>query len=428
MSHQGWSELFDLNSVFRALRYRNYRLFFAGQSVSLIGTWMQQLAVSWLVYRLTDSPLLLGWVVFIGQIPTFLFSSIAGVIADRYDRHKLLVITQIAAMVQAIILTTLFFTNTIAVWHIMLLSFSLGVINAFDIPIRQSFTVEMIERKEDLANAIALNSSMVNMARLIGPSIGGIVIALAGEGACFLFNSISYAAVIFSLYIMDVKPRAVSPVHKDIFNEWKEGIAYAFGFMPIRTVLILLSLVSFMGGAFQVILPIYAKDIFLGGPRTLGVLMGVAGLGAFAGAIYLASRKTVVGLGRVIVLMTCIFGCGLIGVAMCRIFSLSLVLILLTGFGMMVQMASTNTILQTVVRDDMRGRVMSFYTMAFMGMAPMGSLASGSVAHTFGPSVVLIAGGICCLVGGWMFHQKLPEIRKHVRPIYIQKGIITVSK
>ncbi len=291
----------NIKTVFRALRHKNYRLFFAGQSISLIGTWMQQIAVSWLVYRMTNSAFLLGLVGFSSQISTFLLAPLAGVIADRHHRHRLLLITQSLAMLQAVVLYVLYVTHTIAVWHIILLSFFLGAVNAFDIPVRQSFTVDMINDREDLSNAIALNSSMVNAARLIGPSIGGILIALFGEGTCFLVNALSYIAVLFSLVMMKLPPWERSDRQKEsVMLQLKEGFSYAFNFMPIRTILMLLSVISLVSGGVQALMPVFARDIFHGGSRTLGLLMAASGLGALAGAIYLAGRKNVLGLGRVI--------------------------------------------------------------------------------------------------------------------------------
>ncbi len=414
-----------LKLIFRALSHRNYRLFFGGQGISLIGTWMQQIAMNWLVYRLTHSALLLGIVGFTSRIPTFLLASLAGVLADRWNRHRILVSTQTLSMIQAMILAILVLTGTIAVWHIILLSLFLGLINALDIPTRQSFVVEMIEKKEDLGNAIALNSSMVNGARLLGPSLAGILIAALGEGMCFLLNGISFIAVILALLAMEIKPKQREIQSSEVFQGLKEGFSYAFGFAPIRSVLLLLALVSLMGMPFTVLMPIFAEKILNGGAQALGFLMGATGVGAIIGSIYLASRRSVLGLGRIIVISSSLFGIGLIAFSLSRLFWLSLLMMLLTGFGMMVEMASSNTVLQTIVEEDKRGRVMSFYTMAFMGMVPFGSLLAGSLANSIGAPKTVMIGGIACIFGSAMFAKKLPSLRRMARPIYVEKGIIS---
>ncbi|MBI5359566.1 MAG: MFS transporter [Planctomycetes bacterium] len=401
-------------NLFRALRYKNYRLFFGGQSVSLIGTWMQKIAMSWLVYRLTNSVFLLGIVGFTGQIPTFLFAPIAGVLADRWNKRRILIITQILAMAQALCLALLVMTNTVQVWQIVSLSIVLGIINAFDIPARQSFVVEMIECRDDLGNAIALNSSMVNGARLLGPSIAGVLIAAVGEGLCFLINGLSYIGVIWALMAMEICPIEKPAVRKNILHDLKEGVIYAFGFAPIRSVILLLGLVSLMGMPYHMLMPVFAKDVFHGGPHTLGFLMGAAGGGALAGAVYLASRKTVLGLGRKIPFAAGLFGLGLIAFSHCEIYPLSLALMFVTGFGMMVEMAGSNTALQTMVDDDKRGRVMAFYTMAFMGMAPFGSLIAGVLAGTIGAPNTLMFGGAFCVIGALLFLRKLPALKEQV--------------
>ena len=413
--------------MLKALRHRNFRIFFIGQSISLIGTWMQQIALGWLVYHLTNSALLLGVVGFSGQITTFLFAPFAGVIADRHHKHRLLLITQCAAMLQAIVLTFLVLTHTITVWQIIVLSLILGLINAFDIPVRQAFTVQMIDLKEDLSNAIALNSSMVNAARFIGPSVGGLLIAMAGEGMCFFLNALSYVAVIASLLMMRIAHAPSRNTNKSILMELKEGFHYTFDFMPIRTILFLLSVVSLVSGGSQILMPVFARDIFHGGSQTLGLLMGVSGLGALSGALYLASRKTVLGLGRVIMSTSILFGVGLISFTFMPYIWLSMVALFLSGFGVMVQMAASNTVLQTMVDEDKRGRVMSFYTMAFMGMSPFGSLLAGSMAHQWGPKCVLFWGGFIVILAGILFATVLPRVRELLRPLYVQKGILPVN-
>lgn len=411
--------------MFRALRHRNFRIFFYGQSVSLIGTWMQQIAVGWLVYRMTNSVLLLGVVGFSSQIATFILAPFAGVISDRHHRLRLLLITQGAAMAQAFILAVLVLTHTVTVWEIIVLSLIMGFINAFDLPVRQAFTVEMIDDPEDLSNAIALNSSMVNAARLIGPSIGGILIAAAGEGVCFSLNALSYVAVIASLMVMKIPRKHSGARVKSIWNELKEGFHYTFGFMPIRTILLLLGFISLIGGGAQVLMPVFAKDIFHGGARTLGFLMASSGLGALMGALYLAGRKSVVGLVKVSMHSSLLFAVGTIGFALAPSVWISTVFLFFSGFGLMVQMAASNTVLQTMVEEDKRGRVMSFYTMSFMGTTPFGSLLLGSLAHQWGTQRVLLFGGLFAVAGALFFAAQLPRLRKFIRPIYVQKGILT---
>ncbi len=413
-----------LKFTFRALSHRNYRLFFGGQGISLIGTWMQQIALNWLVYRLTHSAFLLGVVGFTGRIPTFLLASVAGVLVDRWNRHRILVVTQTLSLIQALILAYLVLAGTIQVWEILCLSFMLGLINGFDVPARQSFVVDMIGRREDLGNAIALNSSMVNGARLIGPSLAGMLVAAVGEGICFLINALSFLAVIASLLAMKIHKKKPGLPHAPFIEGLKEGFSYAFGFAPIRSLLMLLALVSLMGMPYMVLMPVFARDILHGGPNTFGFLMGATGIGALAGALFLASRKSVLGLGRIIVIASLIFGVGLISFSLSTLFIPSLILMVVVGFGMMVQMASTNTVLQTIVEEDKRGRVMSLYTMAFMGMVPFGSLLSGTLADTIGVPQTVTFGGVCCIVGSLLFARKLPEMRKMIHPIYIKKGII----
>ncbi len=414
----------NITIVFRALRNKNYRLFFLGQSVSLVGTWMQSIAVSWLAYRMTNSIFVLGFVGFSLQIPAFVLSPLAGIAADRHDRRRLLIMTQSFSMLQALILAALVLTHTIAIWQIIVLSLFLGMINAFDIPIRQSFLIEMIDNKEDLGNAIALNSSLVNMARLIGPSIAGFLIAVVGEGICFLLNGLSYLAVLASLCAMRVQPREKKINPANILSRIKEGFSYAFNFVPIRILLITLGLVSLTGGGLQTLMPVFARDIFHGGPQTLGLLMAATGLGALTGAIFLASRDTVLGLGRLIGRVTVLFSLCLIAFSLSNIFALSLGLLFVSGFSIMVHMASSNTLIQMIVEEDKRGRVMSFYTMAFMGMAPIGSIAVGSLAARWNVHIVLFISGILCLIGSAVFRSKLPLLRKMIRPIYAEKGII----
>jgi MFS family permease len=408
----------------RALRHRNYRLYFSGQGISLIGTWMTRVATSWLVYRLTHSALLLGIVGFAGQVPTFLFAPFAGVWIDRLDRHRVLIVTQVLAMLQSLTLAVLVFGNIITVWQIIWLGALQGVINAFDMPTRQAFVVQMVEDKQDLGNAIALNSSMVNLARLIGPSIAGILIAAVGEGYCFLIDGISYIAVVVSLAVMRALPPQSYPKRAGMFSELKDGWQYVVSFAPVRSILLLLALVSLLGMPYAVLMPIFAASVLGGGAHTLGFLMAASGFGALVGAVVLAARKSVRGLGRMIPIATAIFGVGLMGFSQSRVLALSLVLLFASGFGMMTQMASSNTILQTILPDERRGRVMSYYTMAFIGMAPFGSLLAGSLANRVGAPITVLISGTLCTAGAIWFATRLKFLRELVRPIYIKLGII----
>lgn len=411
-------------ALLRAMRSRNYRLFFIGQSISLTGTWLTRIATSWLVYRLTNSALLLGAVAFAGQIPTFLFAPLGGVLVDRLDRHRILLITQTLAMVQSFLLAYLALTETIGVWQILVLNAFQGGINALDTPARQAFVVEMVEDRADLPNAIALNSVMVNGARLFGPSVAGLLIATVGEGGCFLLDGFSYLAVIGSLAAMTLRPRGSASRKGQILEGVKEGFAYAFGFAPVRAIILLLGLVSLMGMPYTVLLPVFARDILQGGPTELGFLAAAPGVGALVGGVYLASRRTVLGLGRIIAIAGIIFSVALVAFSMSRVFWLSLLLLLVAGFGMIAQTAASNTILQTIVEEDKRGRVSSVYTMAFMGMVPFGSLLAGGLAGEIGPAHTLLLGGGCCLLGSALFATRLRALRRMVRPIYVRMGII----
>ena len=413
-----------LRLILRAFKYRNYRLFFVGQGISLIGTWMQMIAMSWLVYRLTDSAFLLGLVAFLGQIPGLAISPFAGVLADRRDRRRILYLTQGFSMAQAVTLTILSFTGAVTVWQITLLALWLGLANAFDIPTRQAFLLDMVENREDLPNAIALNSSLFNSARLLGPALAGVLIAAAGESICFLLNALSYGAVLLALAAMRLPPKVRAQRHPSVLEGLKEGVRYAFGFSPIRAILLLMALTSLMGMPLLVLLPVLAKKVFGGGSHTYGFLMTSLGGGALAGAVYLASRRSVLGLGRWVARASVIFALGLIAVAFSRWLWLSLPLLAVTGFGMMMQMASSNTLLQTLADDDKRGRIMSLFTMSFMGMLPFGSLLAGALADRIGaPGTIALGGGVC-LLSALAFGAYLPRFRTHVHPLYVKMGII----
>src|SRR4051812_4159188 len=414
--------------LLRALRHRNYRLFFGGQSVSLIGTWITRVATSWLVYRLTGSALLLGVVGFCGQIPTLILAPFAGVLVDRWDRHRILVVTQVLSALQSLALAVLVFSGTITVGAILALQVVQGIINAFDTPARQAFVVEMVEDRADLPNAIALNSSMVNASRIIGPSVGGVIISAVGEGWCFTIDAVSYIAVLISLVLMRVQPRVLPARNATMGRELRAGFEYVSRFVPVRSALLLLSLVSILGMPYTVLMPAIASEVLHGGPHTLGYLMTASGVGALAGAFYLASRRSVLGLGRAMVIATSTFGAGLLAFSFSRRLWLSILILPFIGGGMMVEMASTNTILQTIVEDDMRGRVMAFYTMAFLGTAPLGSLLAGFVADHIGPMRTITAGGLACLIAGGVFALRLPKLRVHVRPIYIERGILAAAE
>ncbi len=385
---------------------------------------MTRLATSWLVYRLTGSALLLGIVGFSGQIPTFLLAPFAGVWVDRLNRRHVLLVTQFLAMLQSFALAVLTLTRHINIHEIIWLSALQGAINAFDMPARQAFLVQMVPDKQDLSNAIALNSSIVNMARLVGPSVAGAIIAISGEGYCFLIDGISYLAVIASLVAMRVELSALKRTTDSMLVQLKEGWAYVSGFAPIRVILLLFAAVSLMGWPFTVLMPIFAGKILKGGPHTLGFLMGALGIGALGSAASLAVRKSVLGLGRMIPLSTAALGVGLIFFGMSRILWVSLLLMLVCGFGMMQQMAASNTIIQTIVEESKRGRVMSFYTVAFVGMAPFGSLFAGTLAHSIGAPRTVMLSGVCCIAGAIWFSTQLRAIRQLIRPIYVDLGIL----
>jgi MFS family permease len=417
------SNTFKLGFAVRSLRHRNYRLFFGGQSLSLIGTWMTQVASSWLVYRLTNSALLLGLVSFSGQLPALLLTPFAGVWVDRWDRRTVLKVTQVLAMLESFALALLVFSGHVNIWYILGLTMFQGVVNAFDIPARQTFVVEMLEDRADLPNAIALNSSMMNGARLIGPSIAGAVIAIAGEGYCFLIDGISYIAVIASLMLMDTKP-GTARIHENLFSGLKAGWQYVIGYDPIRSILALIAFISLVGLPYTVLLPVFAGVILHGGPNTFGFLTGATGLGAFISAILLAMRKSIVGLGKRMAITSLTFGAGLIAFAFSQTFWLSILLMLVVGFSMMQVIASGNTILQTIVDEDKRGRVMSFYTLAFIGAAPIGSLLAGALANQIGVVPTVVVCGLLCIIASLWFFGRLENIRKIVRPLYVERGIL----
>lgn len=367
---------------------------------------MQQMAISWLTYRITNSVFMLGLIGFLGQIPTLLFTPFAGVFADRYNRHRILMITQVLEMVQALILAALIMSGVISIWHIVILTIFLGIVTAFDAPARHAFVVEMVSTKEDLSNAIALNSLSFNAARLIGPAMAGILVAIVGEGMCFFINGVSYIAVILALFGMRITPRMIQKEHKPIMHGFKEGMRYVLNHPTIKSIMLITALISLVGMSYVVLMPVFAKDVLGGGPGTLGYLMGVSGLGALLGALYLASRKDVKGLGRVAFFNANLFGMGLIAFSFSRVLWLSMAILVFIGFGMMAQMASYNTVLQTIVHDDKRGRVMSIFMAAFMGMVPFGYLIAGSLASLLGAPRSLMIFGILSVAGSLLLVRK----------------------
>ena len=408
--------------MLRALRHRNFQLFFGGQLISLIGTWMDNIAEAWLVYRLTGSSLLLGTVAFAGQIPVFLLAPIGGMVADRFNRQRIVVATQASAMVLAGILAVLTLTHRITVWEVVVLAALMGAVNAFDIPARQAFLVDMVGR-EDLMNAIALNSSMFNGARVIGPSIAGILVASIGEGWCFAANSISYIAVIAGLLMMRVNIARVEPPQVSPFEHIVEGFRFVWNTGPIRALLLLLGLVSLVAMPYSVLMPIFAAKVLHGDARTLGVLMGATGVGALGGALTLATRTGVKGLGRWVATACGSFGIALILFSLSHWYILSVALLVPVGFAMMVQMASSNTLIQAMVPDRLRGRAMAVYSMMFMGMAPMGALLSGWSAEHIGAQWTLAIGGGCAIVGAVLFARNLPKIRVEARQLIVAQGM-----
>jgi MFS family permease len=407
----------------RALRHRNFQFFFSGQLISLIGTWMQSVAQSWLVYRLTGSALLLGSVGFASQIPVFLFAPLGGIAADRYNRRQIVIGTQIASMLLAFILAVLTLSHWIdnRIWMIFVLAASLGIVNAFDIPGRQSFLVDMVG-KDDLMNAIALNSSMFNGARVIGPAVAGILVAKIGEGWCFFANAVSYIAVIIGLLMMRVHSPARVSMGSPL-EHMMEGFRFVERTAPIRALLLLLGIVSLVGMPYVVLMPIFADQILHGGARGLGILMGATGVGALLGALTLAFRSGVKGLGRLVAWCCAGFGSSLIVFSLSHRFWISVILLLPVGYAMMLQMACSNTLIQVMVPDALRGRVMAVYSMMFMGMAPIGALLGGALADRLGAPVTVAIGGLASVGGSIWFWFQLPKIRVEARRLIVAQAV-----
>jgi MFS family permease len=410
--------------AWRALRHRNFKLYFFGQGISVIGNWMTKIAISWLVYRLTHSALLLGVVSFAGYIVSFLLGPFAGAWIERLNRRKLLVITQSAGALESFVLAALTLTHVITLPEIIALMTLDGLVNALDMPGRQSFIAQMVKDPNDLSNAIAINSSMANVGRLLGPAIAGALIAAVGEGWCFFVDGVSFLAVIASLLMMRLE-RIATPRHgQSLLEQMREGWTYVRTFRPVRTILLIFALASLMGWPFSVLLPVFAGDVLHGGPHTLGLLAGASGVGALVSALSLAARKSVRGLTRMVQIACALLGVALFLLGLSHVLWLSLLLMVLIGFGLVQTAAASNTIIQSLVADEMRARVMSYYTMAFFGAAPFGSLLVGVLAHQFGAPITVMITGSCCVAGAIWFSRELPEVRALMRPIYRQKGLL----
>jgi predicted MFS family arabinose efflux permease len=401
----------DVARTFRALRHRNYRLFFTGQGLSLIGTWLQQVAMGWLTYRLTGSALLLGVVAFCANIGMLAFGTLAGVLADRVHQRRALYATQSLMLTQALVLAAITAAGVVEVWHLIVLALWLGTASAFDLPLRQSAYVHLVEDRDDLPNAIALNALLVNAARVIGPALAGILLALVGEAPCFFLNALSFVAVIVAIARMDWEPRPYARGDGGWWANWAEGARYAVGFAPVRALLTLVAILAWTITPYASLMPIFAKDIFGGGPHTLGFLLASAGAGALVSTAYLASRATITGLGRVIAIAGGVSGVALATFAYVPILAPAIVLLFVSGGGVILAAAGSNTIVQTLVEDRLRGRVAGFYVMAFLGVAPVGSLAAGALAKAFGAPATLLVNGMLATAGALWFGRRLASLR-----------------
>ncbi|HQJ76062.1 MAG TPA: MFS transporter [Bacteroidota bacterium] len=406
--------------IFRTLKYKNYRLFFTGQSISLIGTWIQIIAASWLIYRLTNSAFLLGLLTFAGQLPTLLFTPFAGVMVDRWDRYKLIKTTQILFAFQSLIFGVLVLTEIIQIWHIIILNIFGGFVMAFDSPVRQSFVVDIVEDKKDIGNAVALNSMLFNMARMVGPAIAGILVAMIGEGWCFIINTITFLGIIVNLHLMDIKKTILKKSNNHVLTDLKEGFLYTYNFLPIRYILIILAFVSIVGMSMNVLMPIYTKDILLGDSKVLGFLMSSLGIGSLVGGVKLATKDSPKGLEKNIFWATIIFGLSLIILPIFHNFLYAMLIMLFIGFGMISQIISSNTMIQSLVDDDKRGRVMGIYSMSFMGTAPIGSLFAGTLSGLIGVMNTSIIAGTCCILAGLFFLSKIRIISKIAEDTYVK--------
>ncbi len=408
----------------RAFRHRSYRLFFCGQSVAVLGNWIQFLAMSWLVYRLSGSAWLLGVTGFAGQIAILVLAPFGGLWADRFDRRKLLIWTQTAAMIPGFALAALAYTDAIEIWHVVLMASLFGIIMAIDVPARQSFTPEMVPAREDLASAIAFNALMQNGGRMLGPTIAGLLIAVSSEAVCFLVNGASKIAAVTTLMMMTVTPGARPSASSSIWSGLREGVAYTWNSVPLRLLFPVVAAVSFMSSPYQTLMPIFAAEVFAGGADTLGFLIGAAGLGGIAGMLLLASRKDVRGLLNWIAGSALVAGATLVVFAYSTSLALSLATIAVVGLTTLTVAMGVSTIVQTIVEDRMRGRVLGLFVVAFLGMFPLGSLAAGAVASSIGATHTLAAGGVACMLTALWLWRRLPELRSHIRPIYVKLGII----
>ena len=415
----------DLAHTFRALRHANFRRYFTGQSLSLIGTWMQQVAMGWLTYRLSGSAWLLGVVAFCANIFILLLGPFAGVLADRVDRVRALYLTQTLLALQATTLAVLTWFGWVEIWHLIALATFAGVVAAFDVPLRQTLYVSLVDDRSVLPNAIALNSFMVNAARVIGPALAGALLALATEAVCFALNAFSFVAVLLALHRVQWPKTVPSTSRGGFVDNWNEGARYAFGFAPIRSVLLVIAAAAWTISPYSSLMPIYAKDIYGGGPQTLGWLLSAAGAGALASTFYLAGRDTIVGLGRVIALATVTAGLALAAFAFLRVFAVGVLLMTLVGGGVILAASSTNTVLQTIVEDRLRGRVLGFFTMAFLGVAPLGNLAAGALARQFGAPATFAFNGLVCAAAGLWFWSRLPRLTAAMQPTYKRLGLVS---
>ncbi|MEO8303438.1 MAG: MFS transporter [Betaproteobacteria bacterium] len=414
-----------LTHTFRALRYRNFRLFFVGQGLSVMGTWMQQVAMGWLTYRLSGSVWLLGVVAFCGSAGILLLGTFAGVLADHVHRRRALKFTQSLALLQAVVLAVLTWTGHIAIWHLIALSLWLGLVSAFDIPLRQSLWVHLVEDRADLPNAIALNSFLVNTARIVGPAVAGLLLAVVSEAVCFALNALSFVAVIVAIGRMrwahEPPPAAWTG---SFWASWVDGYRFAAGFAPARAMLLLVAVLAWTISPYSSLMPVYAKDIFGGGPQTLGVLLSAAGAGALISTLYLASRSTIRGLGRVIAIAALTCGLALAAFAYLTIYPLALLLLVAVGGGVILAAASISTILQSIVPDRLRGRLSGFFTLAFLGFAPLGNIAAGALANVLGVQMTFALNGLVAAAAALWFWLALPKWRELIRPTYVRLGII----
>ncbi len=413
-----------LSGIFTIFNYRNYRLFFFGQGISFIGTMMQNTAQGWLIYRLTNSASMLGLVAFAGQIPAFFMAPIAGILSDRLERKKVILAADLVQMLQSMILAVLVLTGAVQPWHILVLAIMLGTANGFEMTTRHAIVPDIVRNKKDLGKAIAMNSAMFNIGRIVGPSIAGFIIACWGEGACFAINAITYSAILYALAAIRL-PKKIRPDKRTHpLEDLKEGYQYSFSFKPLRDIIFLMGFISLTGASVIVLMPMLAKNVLSGGPQTLGFLMGSIGVGALIGAYYLASRKTIPGLGRVIAWALLIFGAALCCLAFTSSTPVAMLLLVLTGIGVMLHMSASNTLIQTITEDRLRGRVLSFYIMAFSGFGPIGNLISGYAAKVFGIKITILAAGLLTLSGALAFLLILPKMRILLKPLYVTKGFL----